>query len=140
MAGTVNPKNTEVWGHGGRDGWSGLDFFIDAMNLQTPVVRVEVSNGVGGTKTVTDPKETAAVQEKQCKIKEEFQKWIFGDKARAVALGSLYYDLAGWKQHCPIERVGPPVIPVVIADRSRGGGLLVNNRLIVPCAPDRLDL
>jgi N12 class adenine-specific DNA methylase/2'-5' RNA ligase len=71
----------------GGSGFDGVELVGLAMDLKAPTVRVP-----GETKdsTVVDPVLTAAIREKQQKLKDLFRKWVWEDPARAERLAGIY--------------------------------------------------
>jgi N12 class adenine-specific DNA methylase len=81
-----NATNAEEYG---MHGWTGVDLVEEAMNLKMPTVRVP---GETEGSTVVDPVATAALREKQQKLKDLFRQWVWEDPDRATRLAKIYND------------------------------------------------
>jgi N12 class adenine-specific DNA methylase/broad specificity phosphatase PhoE len=83
--------NTNKWGD---DNFTAAKLIEMALNLQTPTVRTDVWVGPGAKdyKNVVDKKGTLAAQEKQDKIRKEFQNWLWSEPQRATRLARQYND------------------------------------------------
>jgi N12 class adenine-specific DNA methylase len=77
--------NTATWGMEER---TAAELLEGALNLKDPVVYGEDGDG----KRYVDKTKTAAAYGKQQSIKEEFEKWVWGDDKRALALAALYNE------------------------------------------------
>ena len=78
--------NTTEWG---TDRRSALDLIEDALNLRTPTVYDPVPQS---DKVVVNGPATEATRDKQQKIKERFQVWLWEDDTRRERLSRLYND------------------------------------------------
>ncbi|MCP4427376.1 MAG: hypothetical protein GY803_23050, partial [Chloroflexi bacterium] len=80
-------KDTTEWGVPGKNG---NELLKDALNLKDTHITKQEPNGKGGTRRVTDHTATLDAREKQNKIKEEFQNWVWSDPDRSRRLADLY--------------------------------------------------
>lgn len=67
--------------------------FIDCMNLKATTIYDTVQDESGQERRVLNQAETIAAREKQNKIKEEFQNWIFAKPERREKLEATYNRL-----------------------------------------------
>ncbi len=78
--------NTTEWG---TDRRSALELLEDALNLRTPTV---YDHDPVGDKAVVNGPATEAARDKQQKLKDRFQSWLWEDDARRERLCRLYND------------------------------------------------
>ena len=78
--------NTTEWG---TDRRSALDLIEDALNLRVPTI---YDPDPQAEKAVVNAPATEAAREKQHKLKERFQSWVWEDDQRCERLGRLYND------------------------------------------------
>ncbi len=90
VKGTWNARiavaNTTEWG---TDRRSALDLLEDALNLRTPTVHDE---DPASEKRVVNGPATEAARDRQQKMKDRFQSWLWEDDARRERLGRRYND------------------------------------------------
>ena len=70
--------------------YNGVDLLDDALHYKRPRVTMEVGDGHGGTRTVTDPVATAQAETKLDLMLEEFTRWIWQDNERLTRLVPIY--------------------------------------------------
>ena len=78
--------NTTEWG---TDRRSALDLIEDALNLRVPTI---YDPDPQAEKSVVNASATEAAREKQHKLKERFQAWVWENDQRRERLGRLYND------------------------------------------------
>ena len=79
------PENVSTWGTADR---SFLNIFEATLNSKSVTVKRKLEDG----SSVLDKQATAAAQEKQEKIRAEFQRWLWDDDTRKETLARLYND------------------------------------------------
>ena len=79
------PENTSTWGTPDR---SFLNIFEATLNSKSVTVKRKLEDG----SSVLDKQATAAAQEKQEKIRAEFQRWLWDNDTRKETLARLYND------------------------------------------------
>jgi N12 class adenine-specific DNA methylase len=77
---------TETWGTARQNA---IDLVDDALNLRTPTVYDEVTEG-GEARRVLNDAETVAAQAKLAEIRLKFAAWVWLDEARARRLCEIY--------------------------------------------------
>ena len=82
----LSVANTTEWG---TDRRSALDLLEDALNLRTPTVYDE---DPASEKRVVNGPATEAARDRQQKMKDRFQAWLWEDDSRRERLGRLYND------------------------------------------------
>ena len=80
------PENVSTWGTPDR---SFINIFEATLNSKSVVVKRKLDDG----SSVVDKQATAAAQEKQEKIRAEFQRWLWADDTRKETLVRLYNDV-----------------------------------------------
>jgi len=89
---TGAPDTTLNTGTFGTSHMSARDLFSLSMMVRGAVVKQTTRNPDGSTTTVVLEKETEAAREKQSAIKNEWQKWLWSDPARADQIAAIYND------------------------------------------------
>ena len=80
------PENISTWGTPDR---SFINIFEATLNSKSVTVTRKMDDG----SRVVDKQATAAAQEKQEKIRAEFQRWLWADDTRKETLAKLYNDV-----------------------------------------------
>ena len=89
---TGTPDVTLNTGTFGTSNMSARELFGLSMMGRGAVVKKVLKNPDGSTTTVVMEKETEAAREKQTAIKNEWQKWVWSDPARADRIAAIYNE------------------------------------------------
>lgn len=89
---TGAPDTTLNTGTFGTSHMSAMELFSLSMMGRGAVVKQTLRYPGGSTTTIVLEKETEAAREKQSAIKNEWQKWLWSDPARADRVAAIYND------------------------------------------------